>query len=106
MASRLKLPSWQVEKGAAATDESAVTLALGSIEKQPVSTFIRNIAKGVASFDWGTSATPELSEEERRKKLVFRGSSGYRQLRIQLLEHLAERNDDIGLVASRLKKGA
>ena len=105
MASRLKLRSWEVEKRLAASDENAVSVALKSLEKHAVSKFLRNLANGLASFDWQTSAAPELSEKERRAKLVFRGSSGYRELRIQLLEHLATRNDRIGEVASRLLRG-
>jgi hypothetical protein len=105
MAPRLKLDSWHVEKTAAASDEGAVNLTLKSIEKHPVSTFLRKVANGLVSFDWRTSSALGLSEEERRNKLVFRGSSGYRELRIQLLEHLAAQKGDIGVVASRLRKG-
>lgn len=102
MAPKLKLRSWNVTERAAARDEKAVDDALKSLEKHPVSTFLRDLTDKLSSFDWRTSAAPGLSDAERRAKLVFRGSSGYRELRIQLLEHLARQNDEIGKIASRL----
>lgn len=104
MAPKLDLRSLQIQESASASDEKAVTLALKSIEKHTVSKFVHKIARDLASFDWRTSAAPEISEEERRSKLVFRGSSGYKELRIQLLEHLEERGADIGEIAKLVRR--
>jgi DGQHR domain-containing protein len=100
-ASRLDLRSWQI-RSASATDTNAVTLSLKSLRDQPAAAWLRQLSDGLSTFDWRTSGTPNLSEEIRRKKLVFRGSGGYKELRLQLKEHLASRDDDIGQVARRL----
>jgi hypothetical protein len=92
----LRLDRWRWDdvertsaKDAAATDERAVSAALKSLAEQPVSKFISQIARGLATFDWRTSSAPELPPEIRRQQAVFRGSGGYKQLRIELLEHLS-----------------
>ena len=41
---------------------------------------------------------------ERMVKLGFRGSSGYREIRRQLLLHLAKASDEIGRLASTVLK--
>ncbi|WP_422033634.1 DGQHR domain-containing protein [Reyranella sp.] len=103
-APRLKLDDWQLNKRGSASDPSAVDLALTSLAKQPVAEYVAAIAKGLATFDWRTSAAPDLSSSERRAKLVFRGSSGYKEIRAQLLEHLRSSAGEIGKIASRLSE--
>jgi hypothetical protein len=71
MASRLELRSWRVTLHASATDENAVSIALKSLSKHRVASFLKDISEGLASFDWRTSAMPDLSEDQRREKLVF-----------------------------------
>ena len=51
---------------------------------------------GVATYDWRTSAAPNLKDDERTLKAAFRGSGGYKELRLQLLRHLANQKGDIG----------
>ena len=101
-APRLSMRTWQVEGNAAATDTSAVTLALRTLAKHPLSGFVAEVADGLATFDWRTSSARDLSEEERSRKLVFRGSSGYKEMRRQLLVHLKETQGEVGSIASRL----
>lgn len=84
-----------------ATEENAQAMALASFAKTDVARFIDDAVRSLADYDWRTSSTPEISEELRREKLVFRGSSGYRELRKQLLEHLS---DSKGLVGKAAKK--
>lgn len=102
MASRLKLNDWMPGHRGAASAADAVSTALRSLHDQPVASFVRDIALGLSSFDWRTSSTPGLSDELRRMKLVFRGSSGYKEIRAQLLEHLTEAPGEVGPVAKRL----
>jgi hypothetical protein len=103
-ASKLSLRSWRVERGGgSASDANAITLALRSLDKHPVGPFVKQIAKGLAGFDWRTSATPDLSDEQRRNKLVFRGSSGYKEIRLQLLEHLQNQAGDVAKAAQQLR---
>lgn len=101
-ATKLDLRSWQVQRQAGANDTDAVTLAMTTLRKHRVASFISEIAANLANFDWRTSAAPGLPEELRREKLVFRGSSGYREIRIQLLETLRAGDGDVADTARRL----
>ncbi|HEY3324399.1 MAG TPA: DGQHR domain-containing protein [Planctomycetota bacterium] len=71
-----------------ATDEASVTLAVQSLKRTKIGAFIETVGKALASYDWRTSSTPGLSDQERLKQAVFRGSSGYKELRQQLISHL------------------
>jgi hypothetical protein len=82
-----------------ATDESAVTAALESFSKTDGGKFIDEIAKGLVDYDWRTSSAPGLSRDEILKQSVFRGSSGYKELRHQLLQHLAVDKSRVGKAA-------
>ena len=94
---RLRLAEWRWETVSprmkagdrVATDEEAVSAALRSFIKTNAAKFISEIAIGLASYDWRTSSTPGLTAQEQLRQSVFRGSSGYRELRKQLLAHLA-----------------
>jgi hypothetical protein len=107
----LQLADWSWEsiakqpnrKSAAATDEEVVTIALKSLTKEPVVDFLTAIARQLATYDWRTSSTPELTDAERLKQAVFRGSSGYKELRMQLLDHLAEAKGLVGKAAISVK---
>ncbi|KRQ13270.1 hypothetical protein AOQ71_15080 [Bradyrhizobium manausense] len=101
-ASHLQLRSWQVERRAGASDADAVALALTTLSRHPASDFVSSYAQQAARFDWRSSSTPELTDQERRAKLVFRGSSGYRELRAQLIETLRDGKGDIAEAAKRL----
>lgn len=94
--------SWRVQAKAAASDAEAVSEAVKTLSKQKVAGFLTKIAHELASFDWRTSSDPSVTEEERRDKLVFRGSSGYKEIRKQLLEHLSKSDGEIGQIAKRL----
>ncbi|SFP82960.1 hypothetical protein SAMN05443579_11617 [Variovorax sp. PDC80] len=99
-ADELELEGWTWEaiydkksgKQMAATEEQAQNLALSSLEKNEISEFVDEVTQGLSEFDWRTSSTPGLTENERVLKLALRGSSGYRELRKQLLTHLAQKN--------------
>jgi hypothetical protein len=91
----LGLEKWRWEdmqdvgKGKEATDEETVSAAVRSLQRTPVARYIAKLGDCLCGYDWRTSSTPNLPEEQRLKQSVFRGSSGYRELRRQLLEHLA-----------------
>jgi hypothetical protein len=95
----LELESWEIDGGAGASDEGAVKRALSSLKKQGVAAFLHEIAEGLASYDWRTSSTPDLPDPERIRKAAFRGSGGYRELRQDLLRHLAGAKRDVGKAA-------
>jgi DGQHR domain-containing protein len=103
----LKLSDWSWEgidastKGRriAATESGAVSASLTSFAKTPAATFLKEIAKGLVTYDWRTSSTPDLTEPERLRQSVFRGSSGYREMRRQLLAHISKLGGDAGKAA-------
>jgi len=94
-ANKLKLGEWVKDEDASAADEQAVKNALKSLKAQPVAHFLTEIATALANYDWRTSSAPGLTEEQRTSKLALRGSGGYRELRRQLLLHLAKHSGDI-----------
>jgi hypothetical protein len=94
-AKELKLNKWTIGGSTAATDIDAVNEALTSLKEEEVSGFLKDIAKGLAEYDWRVSSAPGLSESERLKKGAFRGGGGYKELRIQLLKHLSVHGTDI-----------
>jgi hypothetical protein len=102
----LKLNSWRPDARSTADPVGAVERELTSLKEQPLTGFIEAIAARLASFDWRTSAAPGLPDDLRRTKLVFRGSGGYKELRAQLLEHLAKGEGDVGSTAKRLLAAA
>tara|TARA_B100000965_G_scaffold263886_1_gene222791 strand:- start:7713 stop:9257 length:1545 start_codon:yes stop_codon:yes gene_type:complete len=101
-AAKLKLNEWRPNERASSDPIHSIPIFLESIAKQNFSKFIKDLGTNLSSFDWRTSATPGLEEDVRRSKLVFRGSGGYKELRTQLLEHLAGFDSEIGKTAKRL----
>jgi DGQHR domain-containing protein len=101
-ATKLQLRSWELKERAAATDENAVSNALKSLAKHPLAKFLSLFGAAMSSFDWRTSGSPHLTDKERRDKAVFRGSGGYKEIRLQLLEHLASQKGELATVSKRL----
>ncbi|MGO7181173.1 DGQHR domain-containing protein [Rhizobium brockwellii] len=102
-AAQLRLNRWYPDERSSPNPIGAVQSSLGAIQEQPFAAFAVELAERVSSFDWRTSSTPNLDEATRRAKLVFRGSSGYKELRLQLLEHLASGDDsEVKNAATRL----
>ena len=112
-AEELRLDEWTWEsiydkksgKQIAATEEQAQNLALSSLEKNELSLFVNQLTHGLADFDWRTSSTPGLDENERVLKLALRGSSGYRELRKQLLSHLLQKSGPVAKAARKVFQG-
>lgn len=104
LAKDLKLGSLEATRGTAATDEAAVDDELKKLRKTPVAQFIRELTEAMASYDWRTSSVPDLSDDVRRKQMVFKGSSGYKELRDQLLKHLATKGGKVGPAAAAVAK--
>lgn len=104
---QLNLKSWTWEsvydraaaKKLAATEEGAQAMALDSLKKTSIAEFLDEMAFSLAQYDWRTSSTPDLEDILRKDKLVFRGSSGYKELRKELLDHLANYVGAVGEAA-------
>ena len=76
-----------------------------TLGEQEFLSFVEELCGQLVSFDWRASSAPDLDDELRRAKLVFRGSGGYKELRVQLLEHLAAMEEGpIKNAAGRLLK--
>jgi DGQHR domain-containing protein len=101
-ASQLKLNKWVPDERSSPNPVDGVQRSLESLANQDFIPFVTAIGVALASFDWRTSAAPELEDALRRSKLVFRGSSGYKELRAQLLEHLAKTDGDVADTAQKL----
>jgi DGQHR domain-containing protein len=87
-ADALKLQDWGTVEVRQGSDEKEVSAQLKHVAKEPVAKLLAEIANGLASFDWRTYGTPGLDEDARLRAAAYRGSSGYVELRRQLLAHL------------------
>lgn len=101
-AKELALHGWEYEGGRSATSDSAISEALQSLDKQPVAKFVMGLADTLAQYDWRSSKASTLEPEQQRLKARFRGSGGYRELRQELLEHVAESGGRPGDAASEV----
>lgn len=101
-ATQLGLENWTFEGSDAIPDEQRVTDALRSLAKQDFAKFIQDLAAALARYDWRSSSFPELNEEERIAKLIFRGSGGYAELRKQLIKLLLSQPGLVGKSAASL----
>jgi hypothetical protein len=65
--------------------------------------YVSKICRELVKFDWRISSEPGLSAEQRRRQMLFKGSSGYKELRTQLLVQLENAEDKtIGEVAGNI----
>lgn len=104
-AEELNLRNWPATvEDAGAVDSPAVSRELASLKNLAAAKLLEAIAADLATYDWRASSAPDLDENDRVLKLVFRGSSGYKELRKQLLSHLADQNVEVRKVAKELLK--
>lgn len=86
---RLKLADWRSDDFSDVLSESAISSAMVSLKEQVVvARFVRWIATTLSHFDWRTSGVPGLDEDLRREKARFRGGTGYKEIRTDLLNDL------------------
>jgi len=103
MAPGLDFRSWSPGRmGLEVVSENVISEALKTLGRQKFCGVIQELTQKLTAFDWRTSKAPDLSEDERRLKLVFRGSGGYKELRSQLLKCASENKTAIGKAASKL----
>ena len=87
--------AWQRSTSSEATNEFEVTEALEELsEHAPISGFIGNLTADIARFDWRSAVTPHLPRPVENFQSRYRGGSGYKQVRLQLLRHLAENGSE------------
>ncbi|MCV0377516.1 DGQHR domain-containing protein [Microbacterium sp.] len=100
-AAELELFDWASDGEDASRD---VSVHFNSLGNQPVAGFLTEFASRLVEYDWRTAATPDLSDDERVAKLAFRGSGGYRELRRQVLRHLASGGGSVAASAARVMR--
>lgn len=90
VAKEIGLRRWHVGDVVDDLDPEAVSRVMDDMRAREAAPFLAELAGCLATYDWRSSKAPGLSDPERVGKLAFRGSSGYRELRKQLLEHVYE----------------
>lgn len=82
---------WQRPTSAEATDVKEVTAALKELQSDQASiiAFVSRLTLDISTFDWRSAVTPNLPREVEIFQSRYRGGSGYKQVRLQLLRHLA-----------------
>lgn len=99
----LSLQQWGGHHSEEQEDQDVVQERIASLSNQPsIFKFMSNLAESLALFDWRSSDAPGLSDHEQTLKASFRGSSGYKGLRKNVLNHLAQGDSDIALSAQEL----
>lgn len=89
-------------EGASTTDQM-ITDAIVTLRDEPAIEGIRELVAVLAAFDWRSSDAPRLSEQEKRNKQAYRGSSGYGVLRTDLYTYLSNVGGGIGNVFEPLR---
>ena len=102
MAGKLELYEWLSSSSSGANDQDAVDQEIKMLHSLPVAGFLDELSLELARFDWRTSAASGLSEEERVLKATYRGGTGYRELRRQLLRHLSEGSTTVAKLADEV----
>ena len=94
LAKKLELALWGRDHRRAATEIDEVADSVSELESHPtISRFVSILCESTAQFDWRSYATPGLLEEERNRQALYRAGSGYRELRLQLLDHLRRHSE-------------
>lgn len=86
------------------TTAEEVSEALASLESAPFRRYMRELALGLASFDWRSVEAPGVREDKALivQKRSYRGSGGYSALRADVLRTLADEDNQVGQVANDL----
>ena len=98
----LNLRSWTASDFVEGTSVIGIKEALDSLRQHEAAKFIASITKRLADYDWRTFAAPGLRQDEQSAKARFRGSTGYRELRRDLLNHLSAGPEDVAMTATRV----
>lgn len=89
-ADELGLHLWGGRQFDESKDLEEISISVDFLRDQSeICIFLREMAQGLARYDWRASSAPGLTEEQRVRKAAFRGSGGYRELRRDVLKHLS-----------------
>ena len=86
---------WGRPRSADATNQEEVTEALEDLRNlKGIVDFIGILAADISKFDWRSAVTPKLPSNVEIFQSRYRGGSGYRQVRLQLLRHLRSKGSE------------
>ena len=86
-------------------DQKAITASIDSLsKKEKIIAFLKELSESLATYDWRASSGPGLTEEERTRKAAFRGSGGYKELRRDVLKHIANSQGHVAQSAEEVIK--
>jgi DGQHR domain-containing protein len=94
-AEKLELNKWEYSYASDEINMDEVSLAIQSLNETKIEAFLNTIFSKLQEFDWRLSKTPGLPEDIRKQQMIFKGSSGYKELRKQLLEILSNSEDEM-----------
>jgi DGQHR domain-containing protein len=103
MFGELGLRKWEISKREDDPTELVLDEVLEDLANQPVAGFLEALGVSLATFDWRTAKVSSLTVEERLRKMAYRGSGGYTELRRHLIEHLRDSDyPDVAEAAGRV----
>src|ERR1019366_2223031 len=99
----LELRAWPTNDFAEGTSEIGVREGVTTLRRRKANAFLKMLGAELSTYDWRTYGAPELTDDGRSAKARFRGSTGYRELRQDVLSHLALRGSgDIAFAAEEV----
>ena len=93
-ADELGLSSWTADTVPEEIFHAELSEAITEVRALPLGSYIRAITASLAKWDWRTSAAPGLTQSQQRERARFRGGTGYREIRLELLQHLSSTADE------------
>ena len=104
-AESLELALWGGDLQNEVVSDKDVTRNISSLRKnKKIYEYLQELCDGLASYDWRTSTGPELTHDEKIQKAAFRGSGGYKELRRDVLQHLAKGKSTVARAATEVFK--
>ena len=103
-AEEIGLQDWGGNQYGTETEDEQIKASISSLKRnKKLFSYLKHLSRTLASYDWRSSSCPGLSDEEKMLKATFRGSGGYRDLRINVLEHISNGKDEIAKAATDVK---
>ena len=100
----LGLREWPGYEDTCGSDEEQLSASITSFKKKSkITKFLKQLANGLATYDWRASSGPDLTEGQRILKAGFRGSGGYKALRGDVLKHLTVLKGEVATAAGEVK---
>lgn len=88
-AQSLNLDLWNETKVENSTDKhQSIRENINALTKEPSASYINEICFNLSTFDWRTSLALKDDDANMKTKKSYRGSSGYKELRLDILKHL------------------